>query len=145
MGGVLGICHPTFSRIAITIVGSMYFFSWTCYTNGIKISACHDLLLSYSFRVKLTVVLSYSKGTIKTAEKVSLSTTTLYEIKAPKIGQWSLQISPSVITGKYTFDVKSTSDAIVDFSHYFLVTIQRPRSDVKVFTSNPVIGELLSK
>ncbi|XP_031568657.1 von Willebrand factor A domain-containing protein 7-like [Actinia tenebrosa] len=87
------------------------------------------------------VVLKDPSGTVITSEKVSLSTTTLYEIKTPEIGQWSLQISPSVISGKYTFDVKSTSEAIVDFSHYFLVTIQRPRSKVEIYTSNPIIGK----
>jgi hypothetical protein len=86
-------------------------------------------------------MLSFPKGTVVTSQKVSLSMVSVYEIPAPKIGIWSLQVPSSA--GTHTFDVKSTSESIIDFNYYFLVTIDRRRSKLEVFTSNQIIGELM--
>lgn len=66
-----------------------------------------------------------------------MSKVSVYQIKKPQVGIWTLQVPPSV--GKYSFFVKSTSDSNIDFEHYFMQSMPGPINNVPV--SDPLIGK----
>ncbi|XP_048581792.1 von Willebrand factor A domain-containing protein 7 [Nematostella vectensis] len=57
-------------------------------------------------------------GITITSGKTSLSKVSVYQVKNPKAGAWTLVV-PS-IAGHHEYFVKSTSDTNIDFEHYFL-------------------------
>ncbi|PFX21152.1 von Willebrand factor A domain-containing protein 7 [Stylophora pistillata] len=72
------------------------------------------------------------------AEKLSLSQISIYQIDHPKRGGWTLAVS-----GDHEFQVKSSSETNVDFEVYFIIPIRgRRRQTTEVPISNPVIGKL---
>ena len=71
------------------------------------------------------------------AEKLSLSQITVYQIDRPKIGGWTL-----IVSGEHEFQVKSSSETNVNFEVYFIIPMQgRRRQITEVPISNPVIGK----
>ncbi|PFX21151.1 von Willebrand factor A domain-containing protein 7 [Stylophora pistillata] len=72
------------------------------------------------------------------AEKLSLSQISVYQINHPKRGDWTL-----VVSGDHEFQVKSSSETNVDFEVYFITRIRvRGRQTTEVPISNPVVGKL---
>jgi hypothetical protein len=62
----------------------------------------------------------------------------IYEIKTPRVGTWTLVIPPTA--GLHNYFVKSNSDKNIDFEYYFLMLTKKPASEVPV--TDPLIGEL---
>ena len=77
-----------------------------------------------------------------TAEKLSLSQISVYQIDRPKKGGWTLVVSGT--NGEHEFYVKSSSETNVDFEVYFIIPLRGCRRQMaEVPISNPVISEFL--
>ena len=71
------------------------------------------------------------------AEKLSLSQVSVYQIDRPKIGGWAL-----VVSGEHEFQAKSSSETNVNFGVYFIIPMRgRRRQITEVPISNPVTGK----
>jgi hypothetical protein len=77
-------------------------------------------------------------GVTITSGKASMTKVSIYEIKTPRVGTWTLVIPATA--GLHNYFAKSNGDTSIDFEYYFLRTIRRPRSEVPI--SEPLIGEL---